>query len=125
MMDKARPNRGVGMVRTRLDDCVEEYVFVDGDKQVDGVSTIEGQSMDHNPEFVVEVLDRQTFGTCDTDDKLKVMNNRTRHAKLEKISIRGRGRVDRAGDHSKEDIASQFGGMFDDGKFAQGENDSI
>ena len=113
------------MVRTRLDDCVEEYVSVDGDKQVDGVSTIEGQSMDHNLESVVEVLDRQTFGTCDTDDKLKVINNRTRHAKLEKISIRGRGRVDRAGDHSKEDIASQFGGMFDDGKFAQGENDSI
>ncbi|KAK9991263.1 hypothetical protein SO802_026248 [Lithocarpus litseifolius] len=53
-MDKTRPNRGVGMVRTRLDDCVEEYVFVDGDKQVDRVSAIEGRCVDHNPKSMVE-----------------------------------------------------------------------
>ena len=104
---------------------MEEYVYVDGDKQADWVSTIEGQSVDHNPESMVEVLDRQTSGACVIDDKLKVISNRIRHAELRKFSIRGRGKVDRVGDHSKEDIASQFGGMFDDGHFAQGENDSI
>lgn len=89
------------MIRTRLDDGMEEYVSIDGEKHSAGVSTYEGRGMDHNTESVVEVLDGQSPSPCAISE------------------------VDRANNHSQEDIASQPGGVCDDGQSAQGEDDSV
>ena len=124
-LDKARSNRSVGLVRDRSDGGVEEPVPVNGEKQTAGLSADERRSMDHDFEPMVEVLEGPTSNFGASGDKLKAISHRIRHAKLGKIYIRGGSGVDRAKDHSKEDIANQPGGMLVDGQSARGENDSI
>nr|POE95861.1 putative ribonuclease h protein [Quercus suber] len=79
-----------------------ELVPVNGEKQKTGLSADEGRSMDHDSEPVVEVFDGQTFNSGASNDKLKAISHRIRHAELEKISVRGGSGVDEANDHYKK-----------------------
>ena len=125
LLDKARPNRGMGLARAQSNGGVEEPILVNGEKQVAGVFADERQSMDHDSEPVVEVLDGLTSNAGASSDKLKAISHRIRHAELGKISVRSGNRVDRAKGHKKEEIANHSDGMLVDGQSTQGENDSI
>nr|POE56127.1 hypothetical protein CFP56_63273 [Quercus suber] len=124
-LDKTRPNRDLGLVRTRLDIGVEEHFSADGKKQTAGVSAIEGRGMDHNPESMVEVPDGLSSKPRTTGDKLKNISNRIRRAELGKISVRSGGGVDEGRDLRKNDVAEELGGMLVDGQFAQDKDDPV
>ena len=124
-VDKARPNGSVGLVRNRFDDGVEEPVPFNREKQTTGLSAIEGRSVGHNPEPMVEILDGSTCSLGASDGKLRAISDRIQHAELRKISIRSRGGVDEANDFNKVDADHQFSGMFIDGQSTQGESYSI
>ena len=124
-VDKARPDGSVGLVRNRFDGGVEELVPFNGEKQTTGLSAIEGRSVGHNPEPMVEILDGSACSLGAFDGKLKAISDRIRHAELEKISVKSRGGVDEANDFNKEDADHQFSGMFIDGQSTWGESDSI
>ena len=124
-VDKARSNGSVGLVRNRFDGGVEEPVPFNGEKQPVGLTTIEGRSVGHNSEPMMEILDGLTCNLGASDDKLRAISDRIRHAKLGKISVRSKGGVDEANDFNKEDVDHQTSGMFIDGQSTQGEKDSI
>ena len=122
-LDKARSNRGMGLVRARSDGGVEEYVPINGEKQATGVSTDERRSMDHDSKPVVKVLDGSTSNAGASSDKLNVISHRIRHAKLGKISVGSESGVNRAKSRNKEEIVNQSGGMLVDRQSKHGEND--
>ena len=124
-LDKARSNRGIGMVQARSDGGVEEYVPINGEKQAVGVFTNERRSMDHDSELMVEVLDGSTSNAGVSGDKLKIISHRIRHAELGKISVRNGSGIDRAKSRNKKEIVNQSGGMLVDGQSTHGENDPI
>nr|POF04931.1 hypothetical protein CFP56_45072 [Quercus suber] len=123
--DKTRPNRNLGLVRTRFDVGVEELSSADGKKQTAGVSAIEERGMVHNPESMVEVPEGSSSKPRATGDKLKNISNRIRRAELGKISGRSGGGVDEGRDLGKNDVAEELGGMLVDGQYAQGKDDPV
>ena len=104
---------------------MEEYVPIKSEKQATRVSADEGQSMDHDSEPMVAVLDGSTSSADVSGDKLKVISHRIRHAELGKISVGSGSGIDRAKSHNKKEIANQSGGMLVDGQSTHGENDPI
>ena len=81
--------------------------------------------MDHNAESMVEIFDRSASNSGSSDDKLRAISNKIRHAELGKISIGSRNDVGEVSDFIKEEIGHQPGGMLVDGQPSQGENDPI
>ena len=75
-VDKARSNGSVGLVRNRFDGGVEEPVPFNGEKQPVGLTTIEGRSVGHNSEPMVEILDGLTRNLGASDDKLRAISDR-------------------------------------------------
>ena len=124
-VDKARPDGSVGLVRNRFDGGVEEIVPFNGEKQTTGLSAIEGRSVGHNPEPIVEILDGLACSLGASYGKLRAISDRIRHAELRKISVRSRGGVDEANDLSKKDADHQLSGSFFDGQSTRGGLDSI
>ena len=122
-LDKARPNRNLGLVRARSANGVEEPFSTDGAKQAAGLLADERRGLDHDAEPVVEVFDGSSSGAGSSGDKLKIISHRIKHAELRKISIGGGSGADGASCHRKEDIAHQSGGMLVDGQPPRGEND--
>ena len=104
---------------------MEEPVPFYGEKQTAGLSAIEGRGMGHNFEPMVEILDGSTCNLDASNNKLRAISDRIRHAELGKISVSSRGGVDEANDFNKEDDDHQTSGMFVDGQSTQGESDSI
>ena len=124
-VDKVRSDGSVGLVQNRFDGGVEEPIPFNGEKQTARLSAIEGRSVNHNSEPMVEILDGSTCNLGALDDKLRAISDRIQHAELEKISVKSRGGVDEANDFNKEDDDHQTSGMFVDGQSTQGESNSI
>ena len=124
-VDKARPNRGVGLVRNRADGGMEEHFSSNGEEQAAGLLAFERRGMDHNAEPMVEVFDGSASSTKHSDDKLRAISNKIRNAELGKISIESRSDVDGDGDFRNEEIDQLPGRMLVDGQPSQGENDPV
>ena len=122
---KARPNRGVGLVRNRVDGGMEEHFSSNGEKQAAGLLAFERRGVDHNAEPMVEVFDGSASSTKHSDDKLRAISNKIRNAELGKISIESRSDVDGGSDFRNEEIDQLPGGMLVDGQPSQGENDPV
>ena len=86
-MDKARPNRDLGMVRDGLDDSLEKHFSSHGDQQKVGMVADEGQSMGEHSESLVEVSDKQTGDADPSSDQLGVVSNRIKGANLRKSLV--------------------------------------
>ena len=124
-MDKARPNRDLGMVRDRFDASLEKPFSTHGDKQEVGVAADERRSMGDHSEPLVEIPNRQTSSADHSSDQLRTVSNRIKGASFRKISGGGRSRVDAADHHGEEDTLEQADRMLDDGESSQGEIDAI
>ena len=122
-VDKTRPNRGVGLVRNRVDGGMEEPISSNGEKQAAGLPAFEGRGVDHNAEPMVEIYDGSASNSESSNDKLRAISNKIRHAELGKISIGSRSDVDRDSDFRNEEIDQLPDRMLVDGQPSQGEND--
>nr|POF23677.1 uncharacterized protein CFP56_77213 [Quercus suber] len=94
-VDKARSNGSVGLVRNRVDGGVEKLVPANREKQTAGLSASEGRCVDHNAEPMVEILNGSTSSSGATEDKIRNISSRIRHAELGKITGRSGREVDR------------------------------
>ena len=63
-MDKARPNRDLGVVRFGADASLEKYVSIDGGEQRGGLPSFDEQGMGIDFESVVEVCHEHTSDSC-------------------------------------------------------------
>ena len=84
-VDKVRSDESVWLVRNRFDGGVEEPVPFYGEKQTAVLSAIEGRSVDHNSEPMVEILDGSTCNLSASNDKLRAISDRIRHAELKNL----------------------------------------
>nr|POF19021.1 hypothetical protein CFP56_26451 [Quercus suber] len=102
---QARFNRGVGLVRNRADGGVE------------------GRGVDNKAEPMVEILEGSSSSSGASEDKLRNISNRIRHAELGKISVRSGREDDRDRDLIEEVSEQHSGGMFLEGQCPRVEND--
>lgn len=59
-----------GVVRHRIDASLEKSIPFDGDKQVGGIPINVGQSLEVDPEPMVEIPNGQTCGASPPNDQL-------------------------------------------------------
>ena len=83
-VDKTRPNKGVGLVRNKVDDGMEEPISSNGEKQAAGLPAFKGRGVDHNAEPMVEIFYGSASSTEYSDDKLRAISNKIRNARLGK-----------------------------------------
>lgn len=69
-VDKSRLDRNMGVVRHRIDASLEKSIPFDGDKQVGGIPINVGQSLEVDPEPMVEIPNGQTCGASPPNDQL-------------------------------------------------------
>lgn len=124
-MDKAGPNRDLGVVRVGFNDSLEEHLSSHGDQHEVGMAADEGRSLGEHAKSLVEVPDRQTGSTNPSNDQLGVVSNRIRGANLRKISSGGRSRLDRARNHGAEGTSKQADRVLATGESPQSEVDAV
>ena len=123
--DQIGPNRGLGVVRPGIDASVEEHVSVNRGEQRPRLSSPKEQSLGDHAKSMVAIPHGQASGACPSNNKLKLIRDKVRDAKLGKISNRGRKEMGGSDDYEEEDSLEQTCGMLYEGEFAWGEDGSV
>ena len=86
LVDKAGSNRNLGVVRSRANVGVEEFVSTHGGEQEAGLSTSERRSLGDDSKPMVEIYHGQACGASPSTNKLKLISSKIKYANLGKIS---------------------------------------
>lgn len=124
-VDKAGPNRDLGMVRDGFDACLGQPVSPHGDKQEVRVAADERRSIGNQIKSMVEVLDKQTNGADPLVASSGLLATESRASTSNRSLEKDRSRVDTTDNHKEEDTPDQADRMLNDGESSQGEIDVV